>query len=53
MSIPFLALAPRIPLVYDVPYEAAPGVCQDCTDCSDASDSSDSSDISDGGELEA
>lgn len=41
MSLPFLALAPFMPRVVDVPYEATTLPCVDCTDCSDVSDVTD------------
>lgn len=50
MSTPFLALAPFMPRVVDVGYEAMALPCVDCTDCSDATttDQTDSSDVTDG-----
>lgn len=42
MSLPFLALAPFMPKVLDVPYEATTLPCVDVTDVSDVSDVTDS-----------
>lgn len=44
MSTPFLALAPFVPRIVDIPYAAATLVCEDCTDCSDTSDVTDVTD---------
>ncbi len=49
VTTPFLALAPHVPRVVDIPYEAVALPCSDCTDCSDVSDQTDSTDVTDGG----
>lgn len=36
MSLPFLALAPQQPRVFEVAYVPTLLTCYDCTDCSDA-----------------
>jgi hypothetical protein len=50
MTLPFLALAPFMPKVVDVFYEATTLPCLDVTDASDATDSSD---VTDGDDLVA
>lgn len=45
MSLPFIALAPQIPRVVDIHYEAN---LLPCADCTDASDTTDNSDVTDG-----
>ena len=48
LTTPFLALAPQIPRVVDIAYEAVALSCgNDCTDCSDTSDQSDATDVTD------
>lgn len=50
MTTPFLALAPQIPRVVDIPYAAFAPVCVDVTDVSDMSDQpTDVSDSTDSG----
>jgi hypothetical protein len=41
MSLPFLALAPFVPKIVDIPYEATTLPCVDVTDVSDVSDTTD------------
>ncbi len=48
MSTPFLALAPQIPRVVDIPYAAFAPPCADVTDLTDLTDTTDSSDVTDG-----
>lgn len=48
MTVPFLALAPQIPRVVDIPYSAMLLPCIDVTDQTDSTDSTDSSDVTDG-----
>lgn len=38
MPLPFISLAPQIPRVVDIHYEANLGFCDSCTDCSDTSE---------------
>lgn len=47
MSTPFLALAPFMPRVVDIAYEAVALPCVDVTDFSDVSDSTDQTDVTD------
>jgi hypothetical protein len=47
MPVPFLSLAPQIPRVVDIHYEANLLPCCSCTDCSDSSDVTDATDVTD------
>lgn len=48
MTVPFLALAPQIPRVVDIPYSAMLLPCVDTADVTDLTDTTDQSDVTDG-----